>query len=116
MSFTIVSIASWPKSLLAAARQRVRLVDQQHAPSGPVEHLRDLQRRLADVAGDQAGPVGLDQVALLDDPERPVDLGEQAGDGGLAGARVAGEDEVAALLDHRQAALACAASAPAAGW
>ena len=54
-----------------------------------------------DVAGHQAGPVGLDEVAALDDAEGAVDLGEQPGDGGLPGAGVAGEDQVAALVERR---------------
>ena len=42
------------------------------------------------------GAVDLDEVALLEQAHRAVHLGEQAGDGRLAGARVAEEDEVLA--------------------
>ena len=56
-------------------------------PVGPVEVSAHPDRGLADEAGDQLRPVGLDQVALLDDAERPVDLRQQAGHGRLAGAR-----------------------------
>ena len=101
----MVSMASRPKSVVAAADQRVGLVDQQHALVGLVEHLGDLGGGLADVAGDEPGAVALDEVAPVDDAEGPVDLGEQPGDRGLAGAGVAGEDEVAARVHDRQAPL-----------
>ena len=74
---------------LAAAHERVRLVDEQHALVGLVEAGQHQRRGLPDVAGHQAGPVGLHEVAALDDAEGAVDLGEQAGDGGLPGAGVA---------------------------
>jgi hypothetical protein len=45
-------------------------------------------------------------VALLHHTERPVDLGQQAGHRRLAGAGVAGEDEVAARLGYGEPALA----------
>jgi len=49
--------------------------------------------------------VALDEVAPADDAQGPVDLGQQAGHGGLAGAGVPGEHQVAAGGDHRQAPL-----------
>ena len=79
---------------------------EQHAAVGPVEGLPHPDGGLADEAGDELRAVGLDQVALLDHAEGPVDLREQPGHGRLAGARVAGEHEVAALVGHRQVALA----------
>ena len=91
------------KVALPPAGQRVGLVDQQHATDRRVEHLLHLQRRLPHEAGDQPGPVRLDQVSPLDHAEGPVDLGQQAGHGRLARAGVAGEDEVPARLGHRQA-------------
>ena len=88
---------------LAAPGQGVGLVDEQHAADGLLEDRLDLERGLADEAGHQPGPVGLHQVPLLDHLQGPVDLGQQAGDRRLAGPRVAGEDQVATGLDHRQA-------------
>ncbi len=79
--------------------------------SAAVEHGDDLRRCLADVAGDEPGPVGLDQVALLHDAEGPVDARQQPGDGRLPGAGVAGEHEVAALVEHRAGRAAGAAAA-----
>ncbi len=56
--------------------------------------LGGLDRGLAEVAGHEFGPVDLDQLALGEQPDRLVDAGDEAGDGGLAGAGVAGEDQV----------------------
>ena len=88
-----------------ALRQRVRLVDQQHTAERAGEHLGHLDRGLADVARDEPGPVGLHQLALCHHLELPVQLGQQPGDGRLARARVAGEDEMAAALGDGQVAL-----------
>ena len=49
--------------LLAAAGECVRLVDQQGAAERLLEHGLRLRRRLAHVAGDELGTIGLDQVA-----------------------------------------------------
>ena len=86
--------------VLAAARQRVRLVDQHRAAQCRLEDRLRLGCRLTDVAGDEIGPVGLDQVPLLDDAEGAVDLAEQARHRGLPSSGVADEHEVAAGLDH----------------
>ncbi len=94
-----------PEVVLAAPGEGVRLVDQQHATERRLEHGAGARRGLADVAGDELRAVGLDEVTLRDDAEGAVDLAEQPGDGGLAGARVAGEHEVVAGLDRRQVAL-----------
>ena len=95
-----------PEVLVAAADEGVRLVDEQHALVGAIEDLDHLGGGLADEAGDQAGPVGLDELAPLDDAEGPVDLRQQPGDGGLAGARVAREDQVSALIGGLEPTLA----------
>ena len=92
--------------VLAAPGQAVRLVDQQHPAVGPVEGGHDPAGGLPDEPGDQPRPVGLDQVAPLDDAERAVDLRQQPGDRGLAGAGVAGEHQVPALVEDGQVALA----------
>ena len=94
-----------PEVLFAAASQRVGLVDQERAAERRLEHGTRACRGLPDVAGDEVRPVGLDEVALGDDRQRAQDLAEQPGDGRLAGARVAGEHEVVAGLQRRQAAL-----------
>src|SRR5699024_4801406 len=79
----------------AAPGEGVGLVDEEDAADGGLGGLHDLGGGLADVAGDEARSVGLDELTPFDDAEAAVDLGEESGDGGLAGARVAGEDEVA---------------------
>ena len=76
------------------AGQAVGLVDEEHAADGGLDHLGGLHRGLAEVAGHQLGPVDLDQLALGEQAERPVDARHQPGDGGLAGAGVADEDQV----------------------
>ena len=84
--------------------EAVRFVDEQHA----VERLVDLGVRfgagLAHVFGHQAGAVGLDEVAFLQNAHRAKDLAEDPGDGRFAGARVAGEDHVQAHIGVRQPA------------
>ena len=57
--------------LEVAARERVGLVDEQHAADGAVDDLRDLEGRLADVARDEVRARRLDEVALGDDAEVP---------------------------------------------
>ena len=63
-------------------------------PIGGLHDLGGLHRGLAEEAGDQLGAVDLDQLALREQAERAVDAGDQPGDGGLAGAGVAVEDQV----------------------
>ena len=62
-----------------------------------------LRPGLAHVFGHQAGAVGLDEVALLENAHRAEDLAEDAGDGRLAGAGIAGEDHVQAHVGVGQA-------------
>ena len=94
-----------PEVLLAAAGEGIGLVDEQRAAERRLEHGSRLRRRLADVAGDEVGSVGLDEVAFGDEAEGAQDLAEQAGHGRLAGPRVAGEHQVVARLQGRQVAL-----------
>ena len=94
-----------PEVRFRAPDQGVGLVDQEHPTVGAVEGLDDLGRGLADEAGDQAGSIDLDQMPAFDDAERAVDLCDQPGDGGLAGARVAREHQMARLFDHGEAAI-----------
>ena len=91
--------------LLASPGQGVGLVDEQHTLVGLVEHLGDLQRGLPHEPRHHPRPVRLHQVAALDHPKGAVDLGQQTGHGGLARARVPGEHQVAAGVEHRQAPL-----------
>ena len=91
--------------LLAAASEGVGLVDQQRPAERRLEHGSRLRRRLADVAGDEVGSIGLHEVALGHQAEAAQDLAEQPGHRRLAGARVAGEDEVVARLERRQLAV-----------
>ena len=84
-------------------RQRVGLVDEQHATERPTDDLLDLERRLADVARDEIGPRDLDELAAADDPDAAVQPGDDPRDGRLAGAGRPGEDDVEALVDGRQA-------------
>jgi hypothetical protein len=69
-------------------------VDEQDA----VECLRDplagLQRRLSGVSRDQAGAVGLDQMAAFEYAEIAQDLAIQPRHDRLAGPRRTGEDHV----------------------
>ena len=90
--------------VLAAPGEGVRLVDQQRAAECRFEDGAGAGGGLTDVAGDELGSIGLDEVALGDDVEGAEDLAEEPGDGGLAGARVAGEHEVVAGLDGREVA------------
>ena len=76
------------------AGERVRLVDEEDAADRRRHHLGGLDRGLAEEAGHQLGPVDLDQLALAEQAERPVDAGHQPRDRGLAGAGVAVEDQV----------------------
>ncbi len=99
-------MASRPKSF---SPPRARLYASSISSTPPSARSKAATTRpggLPDEPGDQARPVGLDQVAPLDDAQRAVDLGQQSGDGGLARARVAGEHEVPALVEHGQVALA----------
>ena len=76
------------------AGQGVRLVDEQHAAHGLLDHGLGLLRRLSHIAGDQAGAVHFDQMALAQHSDGAVETGQQPGDRGLSGAGVAHEHHV----------------------
>ena len=76
-----------PEVALAAAGQRVGLVDEQQATERLLDDRPRLHGGLADVAGHQQRAVRLDQLALREHAERLVDPRQQAGHGRLAGAR-----------------------------
>ena len=91
-----------PEVLLAAPGERIGLVDEQRPAERGLHRLPRPHGRLADVAGDEVGAVGLHEVALGHDAEGPQDLAQQTSDGRLAGARIAGEHEVVTGLEGRQ--------------
>lgn len=79
---------------VAGVRQRVRLVDEEHAAEGGVDQLVGLHGRLSEVLADQVGPLGLHEMVAAQQTEGVEDAAEDAGHRGLAGAGGAGEDEV----------------------
>ena len=90
--------------VVAAAGEGVRLVDEQRAAQAGLEHRLGRGGGLADVTR----PRGAERSVSTrwpdrHQPEGAQDLAEQPGDGGLAGARIAGEHEVVAGLERRQA-------------
>ncbi len=91
--------------VLAAAREGIRLVDEQHAAERRGDDLLRLDRRLADVAGHEAGAVHLHELARRERPDGVVQPAEQTGDRRLAGAGVAHEDHVHAHRRDGQAVL-----------
>ena len=101
-----VSIASGPKSrLVLAARERVRLVDEEDAVERAADRAVGLDRGRADVLADEAGAVDLHEVAALQQSHGAVHLREQPRDRRLARAGVAEEDEVLARRDLGEAVL-----------
>src|SRR5919112_6291782 len=79
---------------VALRRQRVGLVDEQDAVERPADHAVGLDRGRTDVLPHQSGPVDLHQVALLQQADRPVHLGQEPRDRGLARAGVPQEHQV----------------------
>jgi hypothetical protein len=84
-------------------RERVGLVDEQHAVEGAPDRPLGLDRRQADVLADEAGSVDLDEVAAAEEAHRPVHLREEPRHRCLPRAGVAEEDEVLRGCDLRQA-------------
>ena len=82
--------------------QAVGLVDEEDAVERGIDHGVRPRRGLADVFRDEAGAVALDQMALLQQPERAVDAAHETGHGRLARAGIADEDGVVARWDGRQ--------------
>ena len=72
----------------------VGLVDEEHPAHGPLQDLLGLRRGVSDVLADQVVARDGDQVALPDVAQPVQDLRHAHGDGGLAGARIAGEAHV----------------------
>ena len=90
---------------LARPREGVGLVDEKDAVECPSDDTFGLQRGHAHVFTDEAGTVDLDKVAFSEQPHRPVHVGEQSGDRGLAGTGVSEENEVLGGRHLREAAL-----------
>ena len=85
------------------AGEGVRLVDEQHAVDGLGDHLGGLHGCLSHVAGHELAAVDLDELALGQQLESPVDGADEPRDGGLAGAGVTHEDQVPAHLRSLEA-------------
>ena len=81
-------------SVRAGPHERICLVDEEDAVEGSPNRAVGLDRRRADVFADQAGPIDLDQVPLLEQPHRAVHLSEEPRDRRLPGTGIAAEDEV----------------------
>ena len=75
-------------------RQCICLVDEEDTSDRVLHSLVGFGCSMADVLADEPGPVDLDQVAALEQPHRPVGLGEESGNGRLARAGVSVKDEV----------------------
>ena len=83
-----------PEAVLLAAVEAVGLVDEKDAPQRALDDAVGQRGGVAGVAAHQVPPADLHQLAA---PQRADSLqvpGHQPGDGGLAGARVAGKDHV----------------------
>ena len=81
-------------ALVLGAVEVVRLVDEEHAAAGALEHLAGLRRGVPDVLADEVVARDRDDLRLLDVAEAMEDLRHAQRDGGLAGAGVAGEAHV----------------------
>ena len=86
-----------------AHRERVRLVDEEHAAERLVNNLGRARRRLADVAAHEPGAVDLHELPRAQNPQVLVDLREHAGHGGLARAGVAEKHHVLAHVGRGHA-------------
>ena len=72
----------------------VGLVDKEHVALGLLEDDLHVLFGLSDVLANEAGAVDGDDLALGEQPQRPVDLAKLAGNGGLTRSGVAREDAV----------------------
>ncbi len=79
---------------ILVAIEGIGLVDKQHPADGLADHFGGLHGGLAEVTRHQFRTVHLNQLALAEQADGLVDPGDHAGDRGLAGPRIAGEDQV----------------------
>ena len=96
------------KAVLLAAVEAVGLVDEEDAPQGALDDAVGQGGGVAGVAAHQVPPADLHQLAAPQGADGLQIPGHQPGDGGLAGAGVAGKDHV-----HRQAGRLEAGGGPA---
>ena len=96
-------------ALVLGAVEVVRLVDEEHAAAGALEHLPGLRRRVADVLADEVVARDGHDLRLLDVAEPVQDLGHAQRDGRLPRAGVAGEAHVQRRTRAGQALLAAQA-------
>src|SRR4051794_31923137 len=78
----------------ADRRERIGLVDEEDAVQRTADSAIGLDRGLTHVLADEPGTIDLDEMPALEETERAVHLREQACNCGLAGSRIAEEDEV----------------------
>ena len=76
--------------------EAIGLVDEQDAVERLAAFVERLGRGLPEIAGDEAGAVGLHKMSLAQNPQRPENLADHARDFGLADAGRAGEYHVLA--------------------
>ncbi len=81
-------------ALVLGPVQVVRLVDEEDAAERALQHLLRLRRGMADVLADEVVARAGDDGRALDVAETVQELGDAHRNGGLAGARVAGERHV----------------------
>ncbi len=96
-------------ALVFGAEEVVGLVDEEDAAHGFLEDLLGLGGGVADVLADEVVAGDGDEVAGADVAEAVQDAGHAGGDGGLAGAGVAGEGHVQRGSRRGQAELAAEA-------
>src|SRR6478735_5071724 len=80
--------------------QGVGLVDEQHPIEGAVNKLVALDRGRPQVFADEVHTLGFDHRWCFQDTQSAIDVGDHAGDGRLAGARRAAENQMLAA-HHR---------------
>jgi hypothetical protein len=81
-------------ALVLGSVQVVSLVDEQHSAHRALEHFARLRRRVTDVLPDEVVARHRDEVTFAHVAEPVQDFRHAHGDGGLAGARIAGEAHV----------------------
>ena len=78
----------------ALGRQRIGLVDEQHAVEGPLHGLVGLVCGMSHVLTHKPRTIDLDEMALLEQTKCAIHLAQETGDGGLSRPRIPEEHEV----------------------